>query len=136
MSSIIKLYSVNNIHLSNHILVVGPPLTAPTPPSYPHEWLLPLLVIRKTAGAPLPPVSPPTPPPPATLWGHHHLVRLTGFGKGDCGGPTGSTPAPRRSLLHRPRRRISLLSSNVRVCRWRNEGRGTVSQSRWLISPG
>lgn len=67
MISIVKLYFVNNIHLSNHILVVGPSLKAPTPSSYPHERLLPLLVINNTAGAPLPPVSPPPPPPPPSV---------------------------------------------------------------------
>lgn len=130
MINIVKLYFVNNnIHLSNHILVVGPSLKAPTPSSYPFERLLPLLVINNTAGAPLPPVSAPHLPPSATLWGHHHLVRLPGFGKGDCGGPTGSTAAPCRSLLHRPRRQISLLPSNVHVVTGETRA-GAQSQSQ------
>lgn len=75
------------------------------------------------------PLLAPPPPSACSLWGHHHLVRRTGFGKADCGAPPGSTPAPRRSLLHRPRRRISLLSLNVHVVTGQT-GAGAQTQNR------
>lgn len=139
MSSAVKLHLVIKIHLSNCILMVGPSLNPPPLLPTPHACLLPLLVISNTAGAPLAPVSPHVPPPPpaATHWGPHHLVRLTGFGKGDCGGPAGSTPAPRRSLSHRPSRWISLLSlkehavaeeTGAGAQSWNQRGGGGIGQ--------
>ena len=41
---------------------------------------------------PYPLLAPLCPPVCCTL-GHYHLVRLTGFGEGDGGGPSGGTPA-------------------------------------------
>lgn len=41
---------------------------------------------------PYPLLAPLCPPVCCTL-GHYHLVRLTGFGEGDSGGPSGGTPA-------------------------------------------
>ena len=39
------------------------------------------------------PLLAPLYPPVCYTLGHYHLVRLTGFGEGDGGGPAGGTPA-------------------------------------------
>lgn len=100
---------------------VGTPLTG---------CLLPLLVINNTTAAPLPPVTPPLPPVCYTL-GHYHLVRLTGFGEGDGGGPAGGTPALKAPLCN-DRAAGSLCYRWTHVPLLERLGIGTISDSAWI----
>lgn len=93
--------------------------------------LLPLLVVNNTTAAPLPPVTPLYTPVCYTL-GHYHLVRLTGFGEGDGGGPAGGTPAP-GALFCSAQAAGSLCYRWTPTCRcWRNQGIGAISEFPWI----
>lgn len=79
---------------------------------------------------PYPLLAPLCPPVCCTL-GHYHLVRLTGFGEGDGGGPSGGTPALKAPFcIDRPA--VDLFVIIEHTCRCRRGRR--LAQSIRLFS--
>lgn len=81
------------------------------------------------------PLLAPLYPPVCYTLGHYHLVRLTGFGEGDCGGPTGSTPVLKAPFcIDRAAGSLCYRWNHMLLLEKRESS--TISESAWINSPG
>lgn len=79
------------------------------------------------------PLLAPLYPPVCYTLGHYHLVRLTGFGEGDCGAPAGGTPALKAPFcIARAARSLCYRWTHVPLLEKREIG--TISESAWIRS--